>query len=181
VFVHVALHLQEPLHKDAYQEHKMFWALIFATAALPLASALPMTSGDSILTAILPRYDDISDDDITSNGGQFSHFPKTAIIGIVVPIVAIGLLLVFFRTALFGGLPRTMNNSYIKTSDDGSMLPSHRGEKFAPSPSIKPQMATINPTAWPNLPRSPPPAYTPTYSPKLNSSAASEWPRPAAR
>ncbi|CAG9988272.1 unnamed protein product [Clonostachys byssicola] len=157
----------------------MFWALCFAVTALPLASALPMASSDNILTAILPRYDDISDDDITNNGGQFSHFPKTAIIGIVVPIVAISLLLVFFRTALFGGLPRTMNNGYVKTSDDGSTI--YRGEKFAPSPSIKPQMATVNPTAWPNLPRSPPPAYTPTSSPRLNNSAASEWPRPAPR
>ncbi|CAH0052026.1 unnamed protein product [Clonostachys solani] len=159
----------------------MFWALFFAVTALPLASALPMASSDNLLTAILPRYDDISDDGITGNGGQFSPFPKTAIIGIVVPIVVIGLLLVFFRTALFGGAPRTRINGYIKTSDDGSTLPVYRGEKYAPSPSIKPQMATVNPTAWPNLPRSPPPAYTPTFSPKLNNSAASEWPRPAAR
>ncbi|VUC27931.1 unnamed protein product [Clonostachys rosea] len=152
----------------------MFWTLFFAVTALPLASALPMDSSDDLVMALFPRYDDISDE-----GSPYPGFPKSAIVGIVVPVVVIGLLLVFFRTALFGGL-QTKNNGFIKTSDDGSMLPSYRGEKFAPSPSIKPQMATVNP-AWATLPREPPPAYTPTYSPKLNNSAASEWPRPAAR
>ncbi|VUC30897.1 unnamed protein product [Clonostachys rosea] len=123
---------------------------------------------------------------ITTRDSEDDHrgFPKGAIIGIVVSVVAIGIILTVFRFGAIMSMRRKQDLKYVQQvrSTNGSPNFDYDRNKYSSSPAVPLLASTQLPAAssmpaapsWTG-PQEPPPAYTPMIN---NNSSASANPVP---